>query len=113
MRDLMRSLLFIKSIHMAIFITMNVFLAILILEVIADRISCLSWLSIAALLTESVVLIANGWRCPISIYAQNIGATNGHESDIFLPLWFTDRIPVLYGSVLAVTLLFFAIRLLQ
>ena len=112
MRDLLRSLSFIKSVHTAVFIAMNVFLTVLILEVIADRISYLSWLSIAALLTESVVLIANGWRCPISIYAQNIGATNGRESDIFLPLWFTDRIPVLYGSLLAVTLLFFVIRLL-
>jgi hypothetical protein len=112
-QDLMRSLFFIKSIHTAIFIAMNVFLAILILEVITGRISYLSWLSIAALLTESVVLVANGWRCPISIYAQNIGVTNGHESDIFLPLWFTDRIPVVYGSILAVTLLFFVIRLLS
>jgi hypothetical protein len=109
----MRSLLFIKFIHTAVFIAMNVFLAILILEVITDRISYLSWLSIAALLTESIVLIANGWRCPISIYAEKVGATNGRESDIFLPLWFTDRIPVLYGSILAIALLFFAIRLLN
>lgn len=110
---MLRSLVFIKSIHTAIFVVMNVCLAILILEVITDRISYLSWLSIAALLTESVVLIANGWRCPISIYAQNVGATNGHESDIFLPLWFTDRIPVVYGSILAITLLFFVVRLLR
>jgi polyferredoxin len=109
----MRSLLFIKFIHTAVFIVMNVFLAILIFEVIADRISYLSWLSIAALLTESVVLIANGWRCPISIYAENVGATNGRESDIFLPLWFTDQIPLVYGSILAIVLLFFAIRLLN
>lgn len=113
MRDLMRSLVLIKSIHTAIFVVMNVCLAILIFEVITDRISYLSWISIAALLTESVVLVANGWRCPISIYAQNIGVTDGHESDIFLPLWFTDRIPVVYGSVLAVTLVFFVIRLLR
>jgi hypothetical protein len=109
---MLRSIIFIKSIHTAIFIAMNVFLAILILEVITDRISYLSWLSIAALLTESVVLIANGWRCPISIYAEKVGATNGHESDIFLPLWFTDQIPLVYGSLLAITLLFFVIRLL-
>ncbi len=75
MRDLVRSLLFIKSVHTAVFIAMNVFLTIVILEVIADQISYLSWLSITALLTESVVLIANGWRCPISIYAQKVGAT--------------------------------------
>jgi hypothetical protein len=110
---MLRSLVFIKSIHTAIFVVMNVCLAIVILEVITDRISYLSWLSIAALLTESVVLVANGWRCPISIYAQNVGATDGHESDIFLPLWFTDRIPLVYGSILAVTLLVFVIRLLQ
>ncbi len=109
----MRSLLFIKLIHTAVFIAMNVFLAILIFEVIADRISFLSWLSIAALLIESVVLVANGWRCPISIYAEKIGATDGHESDIFLPLWFTDQIPLVYGSILAITLLFFVIRLLN
>ena len=110
---MLRSLVFIKSVHTAIFVVMNVCLAILILEVITDRISYLSWISIAALLTESVVLIACGWRCPISIYAQNIGVTDGQESDIFLPLWFTDRIPVVYGSILAVTLVFFVIRLLR
>ncbi len=112
MRDLMRSLLFIKSIHTAIFIAMNVCLGILVLEVFVTRISYFSWVAIAALLTESMVLIANGWRCPISIYAEKVGATNGHESDIFLPLWFTDRIPLVYGSILAITLLFFVIRLL-
>jgi hypothetical protein len=91
---MLRSIIFIKLIHTAIFVVMNVCLAILMLEVFVTKISYLSWLAIAALLTESVVLIANGWRCPISIYAENVGATNGHESDIFLPLWFTDRIPL-------------------
>lgn len=112
MRAMLHSITFIKSVHTVIFIFLSACLTILLYEVIADQLTYLTWIALTALLTESVVLMANGWQCPITIYAENVGATHGRVSDIFLPKWCADHIFPICGSLFVGALLLLVFRLL-
>jgi len=110
---MLRSIDFIRFLHTAIFIFFNAVMAVLLYEVIADRISILTWISVALFSIEVIVLIANNWTCPLTIYAENLESYRGQTTDIFfLPKWFGDRMFIFYGGLLVIALLLLVIRLL-
>jgi len=110
---MLRSLTFIRFVHTVIFILLSVILAVLLYEVIADRITPLTWIAVALFTGEGIVLIASGWKCPLTAYAESLGADHGQVTDVFLPKWFADRVFVIYGGLFAVALLFLVMRLLD
>ena len=108
-----QSIDFIRFLHTAIFIFFNAVMAVLLYEVIADRISILTWISVALFSIEVIVLIVNNWTCPLTIYAENLESYRGQTTDIFfLPKWFGDRMFIFYGGLLVIALLLLVIRLL-
>lgn len=109
---MLRSITFIKAVHTGIFLTLSVILAIFLYEVIADRITVLTWIALAVFLAEGVILVVNGWRCPLTSYAEALGSTHGQVTDLFLPKWFADKIFQVYGTLFAVACLFLLLRLL-
>jgi len=110
---MLRSIDFIRFLHTAIFIFFNAVMAVLLYEVIADRISILTWISVALFSIEVIVLIANNWTCPLTTYAENLESYRGQTTDIFfLPKWFGDRMFIFYGGLLVIALLLLIIRLL-
>ena len=68
MRTLLHSAVFIRSVHAAIFVIMGGLLLGFLLEVILDHITPLTWIAVVVLLLEGVVLMLNGWRCPLGTY---------------------------------------------
>ena len=110
---MLRSIDFIRFLHTAVFVFFNIIMAVLLYEVIADRISILTWISVALFSIEVIVLIANNWTCPLTTYAENLESYRGQTTDIFfLPKWFGDRMFIFYGGLLVIALLLLIIRLL-
>jgi deazaflavin-dependent oxidoreductase (nitroreductase family) len=70
------------------------------------------WLkpALAAALAETAIFVANRGHCPLTGLAENLGAESGRVSDIFLPQWLADRIPIVFGPLLAVGLALLAWR---
>lgn len=97
----LRSIAFIKSLHLVVFVLVSGLLAGFIYEVIAGRITYLTWITVAVFLAEGVVLIVNGWRCPLTAIAENLGSAHGQVTDILLPKWFADRVWVIYTWLFA------------
>lgn len=110
---MLRSIVFIKSVHTVIFVFMTGALAVLLYEVIVDKITILTWIAVALFLIEGIVLIVNGWKCPLTNYTERLGSTHGQVTDIFLPKWFADRVFQIYGVLWAVALLLLVIRMLD
>jgi hypothetical protein len=110
---MLRSIVFIKSVHIVFGIALTGALAVLLYEVIADKITILTWIAVALFLIEGVVLIANGWKCPLTSYAERLGSTHGRVTDIFLPKWLADRFFQIYGALLAAALLLLVIRIVD
>lgn len=77
---------------------------------LANRISRLTVASIAVVIGEGVVLLGNNGRCPLTDLVEDLGSDDGSVSDIFLPAWFAERIPVLFTPPFAVGLAALGIR---
>jgi hypothetical protein len=53
---------------------------------------------------ETLVFAANGFRCPLTKVAEDLGATSGSVTDIFLPRWFARSLPALHVPLIALGL---------
>ena len=113
MRAMLHSAVLIRSVHTLIFLVMGGLLLGFLFEVITDRITPLTWIAVVVLLLEGVVLMLNGWRCPLGTYAEQVGAIKTSESDMLLPRWFTALIFPVCSTLLAVALVLLAFRLLN
>ncbi|MBK9472293.1 MAG: hypothetical protein IPO18_08405 [bacterium] len=71
---------------------------------IAGRATRWTWIAIALVAAESVVLAAFRWTCPLTLLAERWGATRGSVTDIFLPKWAADRIFPVCGTTFVVAL---------
>lgn len=50
---------------------------------------------------ETLVFAANGFRCPLTTLAENLGAENGSVTDIYLPGWLADNLPAIHVPLIA------------
>jgi ABC-type multidrug transport system permease subunit len=55
---MLHSIAFIRSVHTAIFVFFNVVMAVLLYEVIVDKISILTWIAVVLFAIEGIALIA-------------------------------------------------------
>lgn len=72
-----------------------------------------TWIAVSLVVVESVVLIAAGWVCPLTLLAEKLGAERGAVTDIFLPKWFADRIFPICGTTYVVALALIIVRVLR
>ena len=50
---------------------------------------------------ESLIFVANGFRCPLTSLAEELGAEHGSVTDIYLPRWFAHNLPAIHVPLLA------------
>src|SRR5689334_22359092 len=79
----LRSITFIKALHLLIFFAVTGLLAGLVYEAGVGHVTYLSGITIAIFLAEGVVLRFNGGRCPLTAIAESLGSTHGQVTDIF------------------------------
>jgi hypothetical protein len=53
---------------------------------------------------ESLIFAANGFRCPLTNFAEQFGAERGSVTDIFLPRWFAHNLPAIHVPLLLLAL---------
>jgi hypothetical protein len=102
----------IKIIHSFIFWVLSLCVAYALFSGVADRITIWTWVAVGLLLVESVVLVASGWTCPLTILAERQGALRGSVTDLFLPRWLADRIFPICGTLYGIALFTIAWRVL-
>ncbi|MBI4188708.1 MAG: hypothetical protein HY529_05840, partial [Chloroflexi bacterium] len=49
-------------------------------------------LAIGSISINVVALMLNQWRCPLTTYAEKMGAIKGSVTDIFLPDWIAPNV---------------------
>ena len=102
----------IKLVHTIIFWVLSLCVAYALFSGVTNRLTVWTWIAVGLLLVESVVLVASGWTCPLTILAERQGALRGSVADLFLPRWFADRIFPICGALFAIALVTIALRLL-
>ena len=91
---------------------MIVWVGIVFFTLLLDKISHLTWIGIGFILLEGLVLLINGWKCPLTVYAENLGADDGSVTDIFLPKFIANHMFKIFGTISVISLLLLMIRLL-
>ena len=82
----MKSRIFlIKVLHSIIFFFFLACLGYIAFAAITRRFDAWLALAIGSISSEGVILLLNGWRCPLTKLAEKYGAGNGSVTDLFLP----------------------------
>jgi hypothetical protein len=55
-------------------------------------------------IAESIVYASNNGVCPLTPLAEELGAESGSVTDIYLPDWVSERVPLIGGSTLVLGL---------
>jgi hypothetical protein len=108
-----RSITLIKVVHTVMFVLLSVLLAALLYEVIANRMTALTWIAVTLFLAEGIVLVINGWRCPLTAIAEKLGSSHGQVTDTLLPKWFADHVFQVYSGLFAGALVLMLVRLIK
>ena len=105
------ALFLVKLIHSAIFFIMSVCVIYLLYTGIADRLSGWTILAFGLVFVEGLVLVFNKWQCPLTTWAENLGAEDGSVTNIFLPRWLADHLFQICAPLFVVACLILLIRL--
>ena len=54
---------------------------------------------------ESLIFAANGFRCPLTDLAEQLGAERGSVTDLDLPRWFARNLPAIHVPLLLLAVL--------
>lgn len=54
---------------------------------------------------ETLVFAANGFRCPLTAVARDLGDETGSVTDIYLPLWFARSLPGIHVPLILAAVL--------
>ncbi|HEX6508364.1 MAG TPA: hypothetical protein VF221_12090 [Chloroflexota bacterium] len=104
------SIAVIKAVHSLIFLSMVACILYTVYSGLTGRFSRRTKVSIAAVIGEGLVFVMNDGRCPLTDLTEELGAEHGSVSDIFLPAWFAERIPVLFSPLFGIGLAAIGVR---
>ena len=68
-----------------------------------------AWLA-AIVLGEVAILVANGWRCPLTTLASRFTEERHDNFDIYLPLWLARHNKLIFGALYVSGLVFAFVR---
>jgi hypothetical protein len=107
------TILQVKVVHTVVFAVLSACVLYALYSAVFGHLTPWTWLAVALVLVESIVLVAFGWTCPLTLLAERLGAGHGAVADIFLPKWLADRIFPVCGTTFAVACLLLVLRLLK
>ncbi len=107
------TILQIKVVHTVVFWILSLCVLYSLFSGMSGRIDTWTWVAVGLLLIESVVLVAFGWTCPLTILAERQGALRGSVTDLFLPRWLADRIFPICGTLYGIALVLIAWRVFR
>ncbi|HEX9634897.1 MAG TPA: hypothetical protein VGB34_05360 [Candidatus Limnocylindria bacterium] len=90
----------IRAIHTAIFASVGALLLLIAWDGLRQRPGPRTLAAGGVVLVESVIYASNNQVCPLTPLAEQLGSRSGSVADIFLPDWFSRRIPVVGASLL-------------
>ncbi|MHA2432848.1 MAG: hypothetical protein ACXADO_06450 [Candidatus Thorarchaeota archaeon] len=89
----------IKFIHALLFLIMEGSLGYILYCGITNQANLLSWIMVGGMVVESIILIVNSWRCPLTDLAERYGAEDGSVTGIFLPRFLVPHVFRIYGGL--------------
>ena len=98
-----RLLALIRAVHTSVFLVMLSAIGWLVVSGLIGRRDRTVAVAACAVAVEAGVFLANDHICPLTPLAEELGAARGSVTDIFLPAWLSERIPLMCALCACVT----------
>jgi len=95
------ALILIKAVHTLAWFSIESCLAYVLCAGAARRTDRRAALAGTVVAGESLIFTANRFRCPRTQLAENLGATDGSVTGIWLPRWLARNLPAIHVPLLA------------
>jgi len=105
-----RKLLTIKLIHTAIWLFMVMVIFFVLYSGISGNINNYTWLGIAIIIGEGLVLLIFKMFCPLTLLARKYSDSQKENFDIFLPNWLAKYNKVIFTSIFLIGLVLVLLR---
>lgn len=107
-------LFWIKLIHTLAFLVIGAAILYIIYSGVFDVGGTALIIALIIVVAEIVVFTANGFHCPLTKIAQQMGDATGNDfiGDIFLPKGFARLVPLVCGSLAFIGFVLVGVRLL-
>ena len=89
-------LVFIKTVHTAVWLFFNFVLFYMLYEVLTNQIDEWVWIGIACVLAEGLVLLVFKNMCPLTLVARKYSGSEKANFDIYLPEWLANYNKTIY-----------------
>ncbi len=94
----------IKAVHTAIFFSVAGLILVVAWDGVRGHPRRRTAIAAGVALAEAAIFASNNGVCPLTPLAEELGASSGSVTDIFLPDWFSRRIPLVSGTLLVLGL---------
>ncbi len=103
-------LVLIKSIHTLIWVVMVGIISYVVYSGLSGEITVYSWLAVAAVIVEGLVLWLFKGKCPLTVWARNYSDSQKDNFDIYLPQWLAKYNKVIFTTVFGIGLIMMLLR---
>jgi hypothetical protein len=86
----------VKAFHTLAWFTIEACMVYVLYAGIRGRTDRRAGLAAGVVAVETLIFAANGFHCPLTAVAKNLGDATGSITDIYLPKWFARNLPVIH-----------------
>ena len=108
-----KRLLLLKIIHTVVWAAFVLMLVYILFSGIADRIDWFTYVCMAAVIFEGIVLLIFRWKCPITVIAWKYSDNHEAGFDIFLPRFLAKHNKTIFLTLYIVGVIIVAARKLS
>ena len=83
----------VKSIHTVAWFTIEACMAYVLYTGVRGRTDRKTGVAAVVVAGETLIFAANGFHCPLTAVAQDLGDASGSVTDIYLPRWYARMLP--------------------
>ncbi|WP_307032940.1 hypothetical protein [Arthrobacter sp. B3I4] len=94
----------IKAVHTFAWFTIEAAMVYVLYAGFRGRSDRRAGLAAAVVFTETAVFAGNGFHCPLTAVAENLGDASGSVTDIYLPAWFARNLPAIHVPLLVLAI---------
>jgi len=110
MNNATTALWWIKAVHTVIWSLYVLVIGYILYAGIKNLINSRVWIAIGLVVFEGAVLMAFGWRCPLTVLAYRYTDNRAANFDIFLPNWLAANNKTIFTTIFMAGVLLVAYR---
>ena len=103
-------LLIIKWVHTGIWLFFVVIIFYILYSGIINDINIYTWIAIAIVLMEGIVLLIYKMFCPLTILARKYSDSSKDNFDIFLPNWLARHNKAIFTTIFVIGVILILVR---